>query len=339
MSDQAEGLRRLASALRASPSERWGPRAAGACVAAPPEGLHTRLARVLAVTSGKGGVGKTNLAVNLSLAFRELGQEVALVDADLGLANADLLLGVVPQWHLGDVLAGRCSVVEALQPAPGGVRLLAGASGLVELAHADAPTLRRLVGQLRILDRQVDVVVVDTGAGIGRQVLSLLGAAREVLVVVTPEPTSLTDAYSLIKVMAARRSAARWCVVVNMAAPGSEGLRVAERLADVVCRYLGIELTVLGSVPRDEAVGQAVLRQVPVLLAYPRSGAARAIRAVAARLLGLPSLPSGGLSGALWRLLTGRRASAAASAPPSGPPEATGRLRTSWPGDGRGGGR
>ena len=322
MSDQAEGLRRLADSLRPSRSGRAGPRTGGASRAGPPAQLSTRLARVLAVTSGKGGVGKTNLAVNLSLALRELGQEVALVDADLGLANADLLLGVVPQWHLGDVLAGRCSVMEALQPAPGGIHLLAGASGLVELAHADAPTLRRLVGQLRALDRQVDLIVVDTGAGIGRQVLNLVGAAREVLVVVTPEPTSLTDAYSLIKVMAARRSPARWYLVVNMAAPGPEGLRVAERLADVVRRYLGMELTVLGCVPRDDAVGQAVLRQVPVLLAYPRSAAARAIRSVAARLLGLPPSPGGGLAGALWRLFAGRRASEAPPVPARGATQA-----------------
>lgn len=336
MSDQAEGLRRLADSLRPPSSGRSRQRATGSSAAAPPAGPGARLARVLAVTSGKGGVGKTNLAVNLSLAFRELGQEVALVDADLGLANADLLLGVVPQRHLGDVLEGRCSVVEALQPVPGGIHLLAGASGLVELAHADAPTLRRLVGQLRILDRQVDLVVIDTGAGIGRQVLNLVGAAREVLVVLTPEPTSLTDAYSLVKVMADRRSAARWYVVVNMSPSVSEGLRVAERLSAVVRRYLGMELTVLGCVPRDEAVGQAVLRQVPVLLAFPRSPAARAVRAIAARLLGLPPLPGGGLSGALWRLFGWRRGTAAPVGPESG---AEAQSLVPSPGERGGGGR
>ena len=305
MKDQAEGLRRLAARRERGlagpggslPAEEGGRR---------PGGIGGRIARVLTVTSGKGGVGKTHLAVNLSLAFHQLGQEVALVDADLGLANADLLLGVHPRWHLGDVLGGRCTAVQALEPAPGGIHLLAGASGLVELAHADQAALRRLVSQLRLLDRQVDLVVVDTGAGLGRPVLSLVGAAREVLLVVTPEPTSLTDAYSLVKVAAPRNGAARWYLVINMAARPSEAWRVAERLAGMVGRHLGVHLTVAGCVPKDEAVGQAALRQVPLLLDRPGSAAARAIREVAARLMGVPPPPGGGISGALWRWLAGR---------------------------------
>lgn len=291
MTDQAEGLRRLR--LGAGRAQLFAP--------------VRPLARVVAVTSGKGGVGKTNLAVNLSLALRELGKEVALVDADLGLANADILLGVVAERHLGHVMQGVCSVCETLLAAPGGIHLLAGASGLAELADADPVTLRRLLTELRALDRMVDLVVVDTGAGIGRQVVDFLGAAREVLLVLTPEPTSLTDAYSLVKVAAARHPETRWYAVVNMARSPEEGQQVGERLAAVARRYLGTEITLLGSVPRDEAVSRAVMRQVPLLLAVPRSPAAVAIRAVAQRLLGLPPSPAGGLAAALRRLVAWRQ--------------------------------
>ncbi|HEY8486207.1 MAG TPA: MinD/ParA family protein [Limnochordales bacterium] len=307
MSDQAESLRRLvgyAAGRAAAPAPSWGSGGPG------------RLARVLAVTSGKGGVGKTNLAVNLCLALRELGQEVALVDADLGLANADLLWGVVPRYHLGDVAAGNCSVSQALVRAPGGVHLLAGASGLAELADADPATLRRLLEELRALDRMVDLVVVDTGAGIARQVMDFLGAAREVLLVVTPEPTSLTDAYSLVKVASSRYPSTRWYTVVNMAGSQREGALVAERLASVARRFLSVELVNLGWVPRDDEVSRAVMRQVPLLLCAPRSAAAGAIRAVAQAWLGVPARPGTGLAAALRRLLSWRSSRGAGPQPP-----------------------
>ncbi len=294
MKDQAEALRRLVGGW--SGRERVEPGSGS------PVGL--RLARVVAVTSGKGGVGKTSLAVNLALAARELGQRVAVVDADLGLANVDIMLGLLPRFHLGDVANGRCSVEEALCAAPGGIQVLPGASGLWELADAGAATLRRLVAQLRHLDLLVDLLLIDTGAGIGRQVISFLASAPEVVVVLTPEPTALTDAYSLLKVLTASGAAPRVYAVVNMCRRRGDGERVGGRLADVSARFLGLPVLLLGHIPFDEAASRAVVNQVPLILQDPQSPAAAAIRQVARRLLGVgPAGAGNGLASAFQRLV------------------------------------
>ena len=280
-----------------------------------PDGLAgvpaVRPARVIAVSSGKGGVGKTSLAVNLALALGELGLRVGLVDADLGMANVDILLGLVPRFHLGHVADGTCTLEQALCRGPQGLLVLPGASGLLELAAMRGEALQRLLRELRRLDRLVDVVIIDTGAGIGEQVMAFLQASPEVLVVATPEPTAITDAYGLVKALTRVRSqgapsmqATRLFLVVNMGRNPEEGRQVAARLQAVAQRFLGVELVSLGVVPYDPVVSLAVVEQVPLLSRWPRSPAARGIRDVARRLLDLPAAPSvGGLSGALRRML------------------------------------
>ncbi|MEW6045942.1 MAG: MinD/ParA family protein [Bacillota bacterium] len=295
--DQASSLRELVLSRR---SEPLATRDETADLSTP----YGRLARVVAVSSGKGGVGKTSLAVNLGLALQELGRRVALVDADLGMANVDILMGLVPQYHLGHVADGTCTLEQALCRDPDGLLVLPGASGLMELASMRGEALQRLLGQLRRLDRLVDVMLIDTGAGIGEQVMAFLQASPEVIVVATPEPTSVTDAYGLVKVLTRTRSAARLHLVVNMCRNADEGMRVAGRLKAVAGRFLGVELSLLGAVPHDPAVSRAVLDQVPLLRGWPRSPAARGVREVARRLLELPAVTSGGgLSGALRRMV------------------------------------
>lgn len=280
--DQAEGLRRLAGELRAGFRDALRARALA------------RGVRVIAVTSGKGGVGKTNLTVNLALALLQQGQRVLVVDADLGLANANLVLGTTPAWHLGDVLQGRCLLAEAVHTGPGGLRLLAGGTALEELAAAPASQVASLLRQLAEVAREAEIVLLDCGAGLGGQVRALLAAAPEALVVVTPEPTSLADAYATLKAIARENPGARVSLVVNQAEGAGDAQRVSRALVRAAHRHLGMAAEPLGMVPRDAAVARAVRERRPFLLAEPEAPASRAVRALAARL----APPAAGRGGA-----------------------------------------
>lgn len=262
-----------------------------------------RGARVIAVTSGKGGVGKTNLAVNLGVALVQQGKRVALLDADLGLANVDLVLGIDPQYTLSDVVYGERALAEVIVQGPAGLQVVAGGSGVYELANLSQWRLERFLRALETLDASLDVLLLDTGAGIGRQVLSFALASRELVVVTTPEPPAMADAYSIIKLVAVRCPEARLWVVVNMVPSHREGEAVFQRLATVAQRFLGVRPEYLGSLPRDEAVVRAVQRQEPFVLAFPHAPASRAVAAIASRLLGLPKPDTGGVATMLQRIL------------------------------------
>ncbi|QIA26951.1 MinD/ParA family protein [Thermaerobacter sp. PB12/4term] len=265
-------------------------------------------ARAVLVASGKGGVGKSNLSLNLAIAARRLERRVLLLDADVGLGNAEILAGVSAPLHLGDVLAGRCTLEQAVVGGPGGVDLLAGGHGLGELPPVDGLRWRHVLGQLA--GRRWDLVVIDGGAGVGGPVRPQLLAARELLVVTTPEPTALADAYAVIKLVAAGGQGLppRLWVAVNQVQRAAEGQAAFARLASVCRRFLGVEPHLLGLVPHDPRVREAVQRQVPLLLAAPHSPAARAVEAMARHLLGCPPPAAGGLLAYLARLWPGRGA-------------------------------
>ncbi|MFO7171540.1 MAG: MinD/ParA family protein [Bacillota bacterium] len=279
MRDQAESLRRLVGGMR-SP----GP-AEGSQGPVPPD--RGRVTRVLAITSGKGGVGKSNLCVNLAYALRQLGHRVLIFDADLGLANVDVLLGTAPRWHLGHLLRGERTLSELIYTAPEGVDLIAGGSGVAELADLSDPELHRFLDQLQALQGAYDFLLIDTGAGVGRGVLTFAVAADEVLLVTTPEPTALTDAYAVTKGILRRRPGARISLVVNQAQSRQEAEETGERFSAAVLRFLGAHVEMAGYIPFDPQVGRAVRRQVPLVLAAPDSPAARALRALAARIAGV----------------------------------------------------
>ena len=245
----------------------------------------SRRARVLAVSSGKGGVGKTTLAVNLSIALARSGKKVVLVDVDIGLANADVVLGVEPRVSLAQVLSGETGILDALLPCPGGIHLLAGSSAT---AFSDLSASERefLLRGLRDIAAAADFIVIDTGAGISRNVLEFCRAADEVLVVTTPEPTAVTDAYALIKCLAHERGAGKIRLVVNQALDRMEAGAVAERMRAVARRFLALEVENLGYVLADDSVRDSVRARRPVLLAAPRSTAAVCVRALAERVLG-----------------------------------------------------
>ncbi|SMB94086.1 flagellar biosynthesis protein FlhG [Thermanaeromonas toyohensis ToBE] len=248
--------------------------------------------RVIAVTSGKGGVGKTSIAVNLSLALARRHKQVMLLDADLGLANIDILLGLVPRWDLSQVVRGEKQLKDIIVEGPEGILLIPGGSGVRELADLTIQQQEILLESLREITAGMDFLLVDTSAGISRQVLSFVAAAGEGIVVTTPEPTALTDAYGLIKGLS--RLKVKLHLVVNRATTLRDGREAAERLQAVAERFLSLKLSFLGVIPEDKAVGLAVREQKPLLIYHPTSAAARAIDEVADRLLGLPVTGRGG---------------------------------------------
>ena len=251
-----------------------------------------RLARVMALTSGKGGVGKTVLTANLAAALARRGERVLVLDADLGLANLDVLLGLAPKRTLHDVFTGKATLDEALFDAPGGFSVLLAGSGLIEYSRLTPELRGRLLEVVEAVRPRFDRVLLDTGAGISEVVLYTISLADEVLVVATPEPTSLTDAYATIKVLAAQQQRTRMRLVVNQSDQPGEGRMIRGQLQQVVDRFVSngtdvpLRLELLGDVPRDSAVREAVQRRQLLLDAYPGAAAAQAVAALAARLAG-----------------------------------------------------
>ena len=240
--------------------------------------------RVIAVASGKGGVGKTNVTANLAVALAQRGQRVCVLDADLGLANLDVLLGLSPKLSLLHVLRGERRLAEVVVDGPAGIRIIPAASGFEELTALDAADRMRLLSELDSLDPTLDVLLVDTGAGISSNALYFTAAAAEVLVVITPEPTALTDAYALVKVLAARYGRREFLVTVNMAANATDAEAAFARLARVAERFLRVRLEYQGWVPYDDALPRSVRQQQPVVLGAPGTPASLALVDLARRL-------------------------------------------------------
>lgn len=250
------------------------------------ESLSSSLLRVIAVTSGKGGVGKSNVVVNLGLALAKMGQKVLLIDADLGLANLDILLGLSPRFTIHDLLSLRRSLSEVMVEGPEGIKILPASSGIPELADLDKHQKMFLLTELDDFSENVDVVLIDTGAGISRNVLFFNIAAQERIVVANNEPTSITDAYALIKVLASQYGENHYRLLVNGLSKPQDGEMVYRTMLRVTERFLGrgISLEYLGVIPYDEAIPRAVLKQQPVLTLFPRAKVSRSFTSLAKRL-------------------------------------------------------
>lgn len=249
--------------------------------------------RVIAVTSGKGGVGKTNLTVNLAAELSRRGYRTLVLDGDLGLANADVVAGVQAKANMAHVLAGRCSLQQVLVNCPGGFDLVPGASGLAQMADLDESARRRMLQMLNGIDRQYQFMLIDTGAGLSRTVLGFLSATEEILLITTPEPTAMTDAYAMIKVLARRRPNVHVQLVVNQVCRLSEGLEVYRRLNKVAERFLNHSVIDAGAVLHDQVVGQSVRQRQPFIIAHPRSAASVSIRRLADYLSDRPPADTG----------------------------------------------
>ena len=238
--------------------------------------------RTIAITGGKGGVGKSTLAVNLAVALGGLGQRTLLLDADLGLANVDVLLGLQPRATLSELIAGRCGIEDLLIEGPNGILVVPAASGRRAMAQLSTAEHIGLVNVVSALQNDLDVLVVDTAAGLSDSVLTFCQASQEVVLVVCDEPASITDAYAMIKVLARERGVARVHVVANMVRDANEGRGLYNKLLRVCERFLSdISLSHLGSVPQDDWLRLAVQRQQPVVKAYPASPSAMAINEIA----------------------------------------------------------
>ncbi len=276
MEDQASRLRRIVAETRA---RRTG---AQVSVHSITEALHPT--RALAITSGKGGVGKTNMTVNLALALAHRKQRVLILDADLGLANVDVAMGLLPKFNLMHVIQGDKHLEEIIVRGPLGVSVIASGSGIRELANLDDDARIRLLESLAMLKTRYDFLLIDTSAGLSRNVLGFVLAADEILVVTTPEPTALLDAYSMIKVIYQENADAEVKVIVNMAVDEAEAREAADKIAVVAHRFIGVAVSPLGYVVRDGRVGEAVREQTPLLQLYPHSAAARCIHSLAIQL-------------------------------------------------------
>lgn len=247
-----------------------------------------RRARVITVTSGKGGVGKSNVSVNLAIHFKRLGKRVIIFDADFGLANVEVIFGIVPKYNMFDMIYNNKSITDILTTGPLGIEFISGGSGVQELLKLDKHQLAYMIEKLYELDRLADIIIIDTGAGISDSVLDFVAASNEVLLVTTPEPTAITDAYAVLKAISKRYNNImdkRINLLVNRTESDFEGQEIFEKLNKVTNKYLGLQLTNIGYLPNDKQLVKAVIEQKPVSILFPRAAISKSIEALAVRML------------------------------------------------------
>ena len=240
------------------------------------------MARVITVTSGKGGVGKSNVSVNLAIQLGKLGKKVIILDADFGLANVEVMLGIRPQYNLADLMFRGKSVKEIISPGPENIGFISGGSGMREAQ------IQKIVSTMAELDRHADVIIIDTGAGISDSVIDLILASSEILLVATPEPTSITDAYALLKTLCRNPdfdiTTANVKMIANRTQNYQEGRELYVKLNSVVERFLNMKMDYIGAIPFDQNLTRAVMKQQPVSLAFPKATSSKAIMEIALSL-------------------------------------------------------
>ncbi|MGI6093464.1 MAG: MinD/ParA family protein [Negativicutes bacterium] len=272
MRDQAEKLRQLV-------------RSTYETFQSPVIKAETLRSRVIAITSGKGGVGKTNFTVNLALALAGYGKKVLVIDADLGTANVDVILGCSARANILKLLEEGVNAEDVITDGPRGIKFMSGGSGIYQLANLDEFHLQRLITKITAFDSWADIILIDTGAGLNRTVLNFVTAADEVIIVTTPEPTSITDAYAMMKAYEANQGKAPLRLVVNRVSETEEGQLVVDKLVKVAFRFLALKIDSLGFVFEDRNLVKSVKSQKPLLLAFPNTVSAKCIEHIAERLL------------------------------------------------------
>ncbi len=252
------------------------------------QSMPDQLARVITVTSGKGGVGKSNLSVNLGIQLSRMGKRVVILDADFGLANVEVMLGIRPKYNLADIIYGNKNLQEIITKGPENLMFISGGSGIQELSNITKYQIDFLNQKLYELDEIADIIIIDTGAGITDSVLEFVMASAEVLLVITPEPTSITDAYALLKVLNKRvdfnSDMTSIKMISNRIDSEEEGRSLYNKMNLVVQKFLTVKLEYLGGIPQDSNVTKAVMQQKPYSVLYPNSPSSRAVSALAAAL-------------------------------------------------------
>lgn len=263
--------------------------------------------KVIAVSAGKGGVGKSNISVNLAVGLAQLNKKVMLLDADLGLANIDIMLGLHTKYNLSHVTQGICHLSDIILPGPNGISVIPAGSGTEYMAQLSPAELAGIIDAFNELTEDLDYMIIDTAAGISDTVLSFTRSSQELIVIVCDEPTSLTDAYALIKVMNKRFEWTRFHILANMVRNEREGRDLFNKLLKVSEQFLEVQLDYLGAIPFDEHIHRAVKMQKPLLIAYPNSLAALALRQLVDEVSDWPpsSMLGGNTSFFLERLIAG----------------------------------
>ncbi|MFT4809681.1 MAG: flagellar biosynthesis protein FlhG [Paraglaciecola sp.] len=266
----------------------------------------SRLIKVIAVTGGKGGVGKTNVTLNTAISLAQQGKRVMVLDADLGLANVDVLLGLRVEKNLSHVLSGECTLDEVLVEGPYGIKIAPASSGSQSMTELTSTEHAGLIRAFSELQSQIDVLIVDTAAGISDMVLSFSKASQDIMMVVCDEPTSLTDAYALIKILNKEHGVFRFKIVANMVRSMREGDELFSKLTKVTNRFLDVALELVAVIPFDENVRKSVRKQKAIVEAFPTSPAAMAIRRLAKKAIEwpIPNQPGGHLEFFLEQLVT-----------------------------------
>ena len=292
--DQAEGLRKLVGDMRppVSPKVKQLP-------------VSGRGQKIISVTSGKGGVGKTNFSVNLGIALQKKGAKVLIFDADIGLANVNLLMGknFVPEFNLTHFVNGKKSLPEIITKGPFGINVIAGASGLLELIDMSEKKKDDIIKTIGSIERDYDYVIFDTGAGISKTVLQFNLAADDIIIITTPEPTSISDAYGMIKAISKRMQAPRIKLVINRIRSLKEGRIVSEKIIDTASSFLNVRTQLLGFIPEDRKLQRSVAKREPFYTAYPASAAAKCIDIISGKLSNEVISGKKGLKGFLTNIL------------------------------------
>ena len=290
MGDQADGLRLLMKEIHKTAED----------------GItrdDTRKTRIVAVTSGKGGVGKTNIATNLGIAYAQTGKKVIVIDADLGLANVNVIVNIIPQYNLYHVIKKQKKMSEIIIDTEYGIKLIVGASGFSKIANLGEAERDEFIKEMYTLS-DVDIIIIDTSAGVSKNVLSFIAAADEVVIVTTSEPTAITDAYGIIKVIATEldNMNLNLKMIVNRVDSAAEGKKIADHMIKIAAQFLNLKIEYLGFIYNDPAVTKAVLKQKPFIIAEPNGKASGCLKHIVSRLEKTEIPENGGLSGFIKKL-------------------------------------